>query len=269
MTPEHDRVSVPYARGVPLPTSGPLWAGFGVTMMFAGLVTNWLVSVVGLVSAAAGFVAWARACFPEEAVEALPPGAEVPLPAPALERRREQARSALPGTMHPYRAGIRGGLAGGVAMAAAAVAWGLARHGSVWMPINLLAGVFLPSVSAESAEQLKAFQGGVFAVAVVIHAVACVFVGLLFTVSLPMMPRRPLLLGGVISPALWTGLLYATIGIVNPALERYVEWSWFFASQVAFGVVCGLVVSRSRRIDTMTGLPIADRLDVERHGGGA
>lgn len=269
MSPEADRGSVPYARGIPLPTSGPLWAGFGVTMMFAGLVTNWIVSAVGLVSAAAGFVAWARACFPDEAIEPLPEGAEVPLPAPMLEPRREHTRPATPGSMHPYRSGIHGGLAGGVAMAAAAVAWGLVRHGSVWMPVNLLAGVFLPSVSAESVEQLKSFQGGVFAVALAIHAVACVFVGLLFTVSLPMMPRRPLLLGGVISPVLWTGLLYATIGIVNPALERYVEWSWFFASQVAFGVVCGLVVSRSRRIDTMTGLPIADRLGVERHGGGA
>jgi hypothetical protein len=82
-----------------------------------------------------------------------------------------------------------------------------------------------------------------------------------------MMPSRPLLFGGVISPVLWTGMLYATIGIVNPALEKFVSWPWFFASQAAFGFVCGIVVSRSKKISTMTGLTIAERLGVERSEG--
>ena len=115
---------------------------------------------------------------------------------------------------------------------------------------------------------LKTFQGGIFAVACGIHLVASVFIGLLYTVTLPMMPRRPLLMGGVLGPVLWTGILYATIGIVNPALERFISWPWFFVSQVAFGLVCGVVVSRSRRIRTMANWSVAERLGLERSEGG-
>ena len=75
-------------------------------------------------------------------------------------------------------------------------------------------------------------------------------------------------MGGVLGPVLWTGLLYATIGIVNPALERFISWPWFFASQVAFGFVCGAVVSRSRRIRTMAGWSVAERLGIEQSKGG-
>lgn len=265
--PSHEPVSVPYLRGVPEPTAGPLWAGFGVTLMFATLVTHWIVGLVGAVCAVAGFVAWVRSCFPEERLETLPEGSHMVQAPPALHAKGREARVMLPATMHPYRAGLWGGLAGGVGMAAVAVAWGVARHASVWLPINLLAGVFVPSVGQQSLEALSAFQPGLFALACGIHLVACLFVGLLYTVSLPMMPNRPLLMGGVLGPVLWTGMLYASIGIVNPALERFVSWPWFFASQVAFGLVCGRVVARARRIDTMTGLPLEERLGVERGGG--
>lgn len=265
-TPE--RTETPYLRGIPLPTSGPLWAGFGVTMVFAGLVTHWMVSLVGLISAAAGFIAWSLSCFPEESLEELPKGSEAVEPAPQLTRKAHAERVLLPAEMHPYGSGVRGGLIGGVAMAIVAMAWGVLREGSLWLPINLLAGVFLPSVNAEDAQMLKTFQGGVFAVACGIHLVASVFIGLLYTVTLPMMPRRPLLMGGVLGPVLWTGILYATIGIVNPALERFISWPWFFVSQVAFGLVCGLVVARSRRIRTMATWSVAERLGLERSEGG-
>jgi hypothetical protein len=264
--PRDEPVPVPYLRGVPEPTSGPLWAGFGVTLMFATLVTHWIVGLVGLVCAVAGFVAWARTCFPEERLEALPVGSDQVVPPPAMQPKGREARVMLPASMHPYRAGLGGGLAGGVGMAAVAVGWGVARHGIAWLPINLLAGVFVPSVGQQSMETLSGFQPGLFALACGIHLVTCLFVGLLYTVTLPMMPHRPLLMGGVLGPVLWTGMLYASIGIVNPALERFISWPWFFASQVAFGLVCGRVVARARRIDTMTGLPLEERLGVERGG---
>ena len=264
--PRDEPWSVPYLRGVPEPTAGPLWAGFGVTLLFATPVTHWIVGLVGLACAAAGFVAWARACFPDERLEPLAPGADQPLPPPVLHAAERHTRVMLPATMHPYRAGLRGGLVGGAAMAVVASAWGLLKHGSAWLPINLLAGVFTPSVGERSLEALQGFDAGLFAIACGIHLVTCLFVGLLYTVTLPMMPSRPLLMGGVLGPLLWTGLLYASIGIVNPALERFISWPWFFASQVAFGLACGLVVSRARRIDTMTGMPLEERMGVERGG---
>lgn len=261
-------VETPYLRGIPEPTSGPLWAGFGTTMVFAGLVTHWTVSLLGAVCAVAGFVVWAKSCFPQEAVEALPKGSEIVEPPPVLAAKAPEGRVLLPVAIHPYRSGVWGGLVGGVAMAAVAVAWGLLREHSAWLPINLLAGVFVPSVDAADEVALKAFQPGLFAIACGIHAVACVFIGLLYAVTLPMMASRPLLLGGVLGPVLWTGMLYATIGIVNPALERFVSWPWFFLSQAAFGFVCGIVVSRSKRIPTMASWSVAERMGVERGEGG-
>ena len=117
----HERTETPYLRGIPLPTSGPLWAGFGVTMLFAGLVTHWMVSLVGLISATAGFIAWSLSCFPEESLEELPKGSEAVESAPQLARKAHAERVLLPAEMHPYGSGVRGGLIGGVAMAIVAI----------------------------------------------------------------------------------------------------------------------------------------------------
>ena len=64
---------------------------------------------------------------------------------------------------------------------------------------------------------------------------------------LPMFPRRPILLGGLIAPLLWSGLLYSMLDLINPALNERIDWPWFVASQIAFGIVAGLVVARGRR----------------------
>ena len=76
-------------------------------------------------------------------------------------------------------------------------------------------------------------------------------VGLLYGVMLPMFPRRPILLGGVIAPLLWTGLLHATLQMVNPTLDGLIDWPWFAASQIGFGVVAGVVVTRTALVRTL------------------
>ena len=66
-----------------------------------------------------------------------------------------------------------------------------------------------------------------------------------------MFPRRPALWGGVVAPLLWTGLLWATLELINPMLDARIDWRWFIASQVAFGLAAGCVIaphaSASRR----------------------
>ena len=81
-----------------------------------------------------------------------------------------------------------------------------------------------------------------------------------------MLPRRPVLLGGVIAPVLWTGLLHSAMGIVNPVLDEHIAWGWFLVSQVAFGIVAGLVVARQERIRTAQSLPFAVRMGIETPG---
>jgi hypothetical protein len=74
------------------------------------------------------------------------------------------------------------------------------------------------------------------------------------------------LLGGVIAPLLWSGLLWSTLGLLNPLLESLINWYWFIASQIGFGVVAGLVVMRQTRVPTRENMPFALRAGIEVPG---
>ena len=102
--------------------------------------------------------------------------------------------------------------------------------------------------------------------AMVLHLVTSVLVGLLYGAMLPMFARRPILLGGLIAPVLWSGLLYSIMDILNPVLESHIDWFWFIASQIAFGVVAGLVVMRQSRVPTHENVPFAMRAGIEAPG---
>jgi hypothetical protein len=78
------------------------------------------------------------------------------------------------------------------------------------------------------------------------------------------MPRRPIVLGGLIAPALWTGLLHSTLGLLNPFFDDHINWYWFALSQVGFGLVAGWVVAREGRLKSLQGVPLSVRLGVER-----
>jgi hypothetical protein len=114
--------------------------------------------------------------------------------------------------------------------------------------------------------QLNSFHADSFAVAIVLHGIVSVLVGLLYGAMLPMFARRPILLGGLIAPALWSGLLYSILGLLNPLLESHIDWFWFTASQVAFGIVAGIVVMRQSRVTTRENVPFALRAGIEAPG---
>src|SRR5262249_21406964 len=160
-------------------------------------------------------------------------------------------RARLPVEIYPYPAGVQGGIVGGIAMAVLAVLYGVLFHGSVWYPINLLAAGAMASMAGASTAELSRFHADALLVATVIHALGSVLVGLLYGVLLPMWPKRPILFGGVVVPILWTGLIWASLRVVNPTLNARIDWPWFVASQIAFGVAAGLVVSSSAKIATL------------------
>ncbi len=257
---------------VPAPTAAPLVAAFGLTLLAAGLVTHLSVSVVGLLLALAGAVGWWREVLPtpheevvplppiEEREAALVPPAAVRLPTPGEEGHRVR----LPVVVQPYSAGAIGGMVGAVAMAAVACGYGLLAQGSVWYPINLLAAAALPGLAEASTEQLRAFDGRALLVATLTHGAISVPVGLLYAAILPMLPRRHMLWGGLVAPLLWTGVVSALLGIVNPVLHARIDWSWFIASQLAFGLVVGWVVSRAPPVETMQTWPLLARAGLRR-----
>jgi hypothetical protein len=146
-------------------------------------------------------------------------------------------------------------------MALLAMLYGvLSRHG-IWYPINLLSAGFFSPEMTRSTEQLTRFQPAMFAIAVGVHGFTSLVVGVLYGAMLPMLPRRPVLLGGVIAPLIWSGLLYGILGIVNPVMNSRVDWLWFVLSQFGFGLVAGVVVSRQQRVSTA--LPLSMRAGIE------
>jgi hypothetical protein len=148
-------------------------------------------------------------------------------------------------------------------MAVLAMLYGVIFHRSVWYPINLLAAGTMASVAEAPPEALARFDAIALVVATVIHAAMSILVGLLYAVLLPMLPRRPVLFAGVVAPLLWTGLIWASLRIVNPTLNARIDWPWFVASQIAFGLAAGLVVSRREKVATLQHEPFAVRAGIE------
>jgi len=230
------------------------------------------VSVLGAAFVLAGCVGWFRAVFPyqqEEVIAVVPEDIRLTTDRRIVERLPvlgEQVRAWLPVRTYPISAGAKGGLAGSIAMAVLACAYGVLKAGSIWYPINLLAAVVYRESLLLGSAQLYSFHADAFAIAFVLHGVVSILVGLLYGAMLPMFPGRPIVLGGLIAPALWSGLLYTILGLLNPLLASHIDWFWFVASQVAFGIVAGLVVVRQQSIPTRENVSFALRAGIEAPG---
>jgi hypothetical protein len=255
---------------VPAPTGWPFVTSFGIALMFLGLVTHLVVSAVGIVLLARGLIGWWTDVLPVEKHEHAPLLPE-PLRAAKVVVARHSVehlqageaghRVKIPAEIHPYSSGIQGGIAGAAAMAVPAVAYGLISQGSVWYPINLLSAAAMPSMAAADDAHLKAFDATAFGVAAVSHLLISILVGLVYAVMLPMFghTRYTWLWGGIAAPILWTGLVWASLDVLNPALNARVSWPWFVASQVAFGLTCGFVIARTQKVETNQTWPLAAR----------
>lgn len=110
---------------------------------------------------------------------------------------------------------------------------------------------------------IAAFHWKGLITATIIHSAICTLIGLLYGAMLPMWPRRPILLGGIVAPLLWTGLIHSILGFVNPAFNARIAWGWFTLSEILFGIVAGIVVTRSGKIRTHQTLPFLLRMGIE------
>lgn len=272
MSTEHSGARPANSVEMPAPSSWPMVLAFGITLLGAGLVTHWAVSAIGIIILARAAVGWWRQVIPHEAHEFVPCRHPLEWPEPVRTSGRSVAtlrvgvshhRMHVPEKVHPYTAGLWGGLAGGAAMAALACAYGLIAQHSLWYPVNLLAGMVIPSITNASLDALRAFNGPALAVATVAHGLISILVGVLYAVTLPMFPRRAPLWAGFIVPLFWTALIAATLNLTNPVLERRVNWVWFILCQLGFGLVAGFVAAKTQRIDTMQNLPFVERAGFE------
>src|ERR1700736_5439206 len=243
-SPDHHDATI----HLPAPTAWPIVLAFGITLVFAGVVTNGALSLFGVVLAVCGCVGWFRQVVPHEAHEEVP--VEVHEAAIVSTRAHvtrieisEAHRAHLPVETYPVISGLKGGIAGGIAMIFPALLYGLLREHSIWYPVNLLGGAGVALWTNPTTADIAAFHLQALIIATIIHAAGSVLVGLLYGAMLPMLPRHPILLGGLVAPLFWTGFLHSSLGLVNPALDARIDWGWFVVSQITFGLVAGWVVT--------------------------
>lgn len=274
-TTEHNESETRETITMPKPTAWPMVLAAGVALVATGVATSLFVSCLGLAIAAVALGGW---------IKQLTPGnGEIEEPLVALEKR---ARPIVPSTrkiavvgpgipgyrlhfpekVHPYSAGAKGGLAGGVLMALVALLYGLVSGRGIWYPINLLGAMILPQFSGDSPQALGQFDLSALLVGTVIHLAMSVSVGLIFGIVLPTLPKSPVFWGGVVGPLLWTGAIYSFMGVLNPVMEQNVDWYWFIASQFVYGLTVGIVVVRSEKIAAKRIEGLAS--DAHHHDGG-
>ena len=251
---------------LPVPTVWPMVLALGVSLAIAGMVTHWVVSLLGVVLVLRSVVGWFFEVLPHEHHASVPAnGDEIVISTTRTGHEQlptdPQHRKLLPVETFKIGAGIRGGIAGGIAMVVPAAAYGMLKYHSLWYAVNLLAAGGFVSWAGEGNEFLSQFHLMGLLAAFGIHALTSVLVGLLYGAMLPMFPRKPILTAGFVAPFLWTGILYSALGVISPILNARIDWLWFVLSQIAFGLVCGFVVNLQEKVRTpqFRALPFAVR----------
>jgi hypothetical protein len=253
---------------MPASTAWPILLAFGITLLFASLVTSIGIGIAGFLLIACGIVGWAKQCLPEEHHEMIPVKARQFMPSSmrtqvAHIQVSEVHRAFLPIESYAVISGLRGGIAGGIVMIFPALLYGYLTQHSIWYAVNLLGGAGVAHWTNATTADIAAFHWNGLITATIIHTAICLLIGLLYGAMLPMWPRRPILLGGIVAPLLWTGLLHSILGFVNPPFNARIAWAWFALSEIVFGIVAGVVVTRSEKIRTHQTLPFILRMGIE------
>src|SRR5580693_5228636 len=195
---------------LPVPTVWPMVLALGVSLAIAGMVTHWVVSLLGVVLVLRSVVGWFFEVLPHEHHASVPVnGDEIVISTTRTGHEQlptdPQHRKLLPVETFKIGAGIRGGIAGGIAMVVPAAAYGLLRYHSLWYAVNLLAaGGFVSWAGASDAFLSQFHLQGVLA-GFLIQGFISLLVGLLYGAMLPMFPRYPIVTAGFMAPLVMTG----------------------------------------------------------------
>src|SRR5262249_33287798 len=146
-------IGSPQKIEMPAATAWPLVFGLGIVLIGAGLATSHGFTIVGVIVFFIGIGGWigqllpGRGHFPqtiEEHAVAWPGVAGMVEP---MLPNAPSYRFNLPTHVRPISSGAWGGLVGALLMPIPAMAYGLIDHGSIWFPVNLLAGMVVPGIT--------------------------------------------------------------------------------------------------------------------------
>ena len=139
-------------------------------LLFAGLLTSVSVSVLGRRACAGGLRRLVPRSLSSRARRGCArrsggysPSRHCAALSNGFRSRRIKCVPGFPFETYPISAGVKGGLAGSVAMAVLACTYGVLKAGSIWYPINLLAAVvYAQSLNASAPAQLNSFHADSF-----------------------------------------------------------------------------------------------------------
>jgi hypothetical protein len=263
---------------LPVPTAWPMVLALGISLIIAGMVTHWVISILGVLLSLRSTVGWFFEVLPHEQHASVPVHVEEIVISTKRKGHDQQPfdpshRKLIPIETFSITAGIKGGIAGGIAMIVPATAFSLLKFHSLWYAANLLAAGGFVSWAGESNDFLAQFHPLGLLAALGIHTLTSLLVGLLYGALLPMFPGKPILTAGFVAPLIWTGLIYSALGVISPILNARIDWFWFVISQFAFGLVCGFVVNLQVKVRTpqFRALPFAVRAGIhtDRPGDGS
>ena len=155
---------------------------------------------------------------------------------------------ARPTEIYPFRAGIVGGLLGGVAMAVVGGITGLVIRRGLWYPVNLLAATAVRDFQTMSPEQLSQFSLSGLFVGIVLHFTVSIVIGLVFAFLLSLLPGHPLIWSVIFGGILWVFADIVLLLPLNPIMAQLVNVPSFLIAHLAYTVVLGLWVSRYEKI---------------------
>ena len=206
---------------MPARTAAPLVLSLGIALVAAGVVLNPGMSIVGIVLVLAGTGRWIEQLLPgrgHELVKLVEPGLR-PRPIIATPGMVEVLRPGmagyrmrLPEKVHPISAGVERRNRRWNHHGCSALTYGVLSGHGIWFPVNLLAGAVLPGVDEMTTAELDQFHPLLLSLAIAIHAVTSMIVGLLYGVLLPTLPHFAggwIVWGGIVIPLLWTGQVTA------------------------------------------------------------
>src|SRR5260370_7822528 len=190
---------------MPASTAWPILLAFGITLLFASLVTSVGIGIAGLLLVCCGVAGWAKQVLPEEHHEMIPFKARQFTPSSvrtqvAHIQVSEVHRAFLPVESYAVTSGLRGGIAGGIVMIFPALLYGYLTQHSIWYAVNLLGGAGVAHWTNPTTANPPAFHLQRLVTAPIIHAAVCPLIGLLYRALPPIRPRPPPPLSTSLSP---------------------------------------------------------------------